>query len=169
MAVSARSYGTAAGVASYVGVYTSSGSFSTSTLPTLANVESWIDQVSALLNTALAARGFTVPLTQADAVLAAKSLVEQLVSDLAHAANSSGRFFSERFLERGVSHWAVIRTDISNWVQEYASGLEELGEDRGAPASTDIGFRSSDQGGDATSPIFQRKGFGNSFQDWDNG
>lgn len=167
MAVSSRSYGTAAGVAGYVGVYTASGSFTTGTLPTLANVEAWIDQVSALLNTALAKRGFTVPLTQADAVLAAKSLVEQLVSDLVQAANSSGRFFSERFLERGVSNWAVIRNDISNWVEEYASGLEELGESRGAPSATDIGFRSSDNAGDETSPIFQRKAFGNSFQDWD--
>jgi hypothetical protein len=91
MAVSVRSYGTAAGVAAYVGVFTASGVFSTATKPTLLQVESWIDQVSALLNTALAKRGFTVPITQADAVLAAKSLVEQLTSDLAQAANSSGR------------------------------------------------------------------------------
>lgn len=167
MSVSARSYGTAAGVAGYVGVYTSAGAFSTTTLPTLANVEAWIDQVSALLNTALAKRGFTVPLTQADAVLAAKSLVEQLVSDLVQAANSSGRFFSERFLERGVSNWSVIRNDISNWVEEYASGLEELGESRGSSSSTDIGFRGSDNSGDETAPIFQRKGFGNDFQNWD--
>ena len=167
MAVSSRSYGSANGVAGYVGVYTIAGSFSTATNPTLANVEAWIDQVSALLNTALAKRGFTVPLTQADAVLAAKSLVEQLVSDLAQAANSSGRFFSERFLERGVSNWAVIRNDISNWVEEYASGLEELGETRGSPSATDIGFRDSDAGGNATNPIFQRKGFGNDFQNWD--
>ena len=167
MAVSARSYGTAAGVAAYVGVYTIAGAFTTATQPTLANVEGWIDQVSALLNTALAKRGFNVPLTQADAVLAAKSLVEQLVSDLAQAANSSGRFFSERFLERGVSNWSVIRNDISNWVEEYASGLEELGETRGAPNATDIGFRNSDQAGDATAPIFQRKGFGNTFENWD--
>jgi hypothetical protein len=167
MAVSARSYGTASGVAGYVGVYTSAGSFSTTTLPTLAHVEAWIDQVSALLNTALAKRGFTVPLTQADAVLAAKSLVEQLVSDLAQAANSSGRFFSERFLERGVSNWSVIRNDISNWVEEYASGLEELGESRGSSSATDIGFRSSDNSGDEAAPIFQRKAFGNDFQNWD--
>lgn len=167
MPVSARSYGSAAGVASYVGVYTSAGSFSTATNPTLAHVESWIDQVSALLNTALAARGFTVPLTQPDVVLAAKSLVEQLVSDLAHAANSSGRFFSERFLERGVSHWYVIRQDISNWVEEYASGIEELGASRGAPTATEIGFRGTDNAGEATNPIFQRKGFGNRFENWD--
>jgi hypothetical protein len=168
MAVSARSYGTAAGVASYVGVYTVSGAFTTASNPTLANVESWIDQISALLNTALAKRGFTVPLTQADAVLAAKSLVEQLVSDLAHAANSSGRFFSERFLERGVSHWYAIRQDISNWVEEYAAGLEELGESRGAPTATEIGFRATDNSGQRTDPIFQRKGFGNRFDNWDS-
>lgn len=167
MAVSARSYGSAAGVAAYVGVYTKAGVFDTTTKPTLANVESWIDQVSALLNTALAKRGFSVPLTQADAKLAAASLVEQLVSDLAQAANSSGRFFSERFLERGVSNWAVIRSDISTWVEEYASGLEELGESRGTSSATTIGFRSSDNAGRETAPIFQRSQHGNRFDDWD--
>lgn len=168
MTVSTRSYGTAAGVAAYVGVFTAAGSFTTATKPTLANVEAWIDQVSALLNTALAKRGFTVPLTQADAVLGARSIVEQLVSDLAQAANSSGRFFSERNLERGVSNWNIVRNDISAWVEEYASGLEELGETRGAPEATDIGFRGSDAGGHATSPIFQRKQFGNDFTNWDS-
>jgi len=167
MAVSARSYGSASGVAGYVGVYTVSGAFSTATVPTLANVEAWIDQVSALLNTALAQRGFTVPLTQADAVLAAKSLVEQLVSDLAQAANSSGRFFSEGFLAKGVSNWAVIRSDISNWVETYASGFEELGVARGAPSATDIGFRDTDNSGAPTNPIFQRKAHGNEFTNWD--
>lgn len=168
MSVSARSYGTASGVAAYVGVYTSAGSFSTTTKPTLAQVESWIDQVSALLNTALAKRGFVVPMTQADAVLAAKSLVEQLVSDLAQAANSSGRFFSERNLDRGVSNWAIIRNDISNWVEEYAGGLEQLGASRGSAIATDIGYRSSDNGGNSTAPIFQRNAFGNTFKDWDS-
>ncbi len=167
MTVSARSYGTAAGVAAYVGVFTASGAFTTATKPTLAQVESWIDQVSALLNTALAKRGFTVPMTQADAVLGAKSLVEQLVSDLAQAANSSGRFFSEKNLERGVNNWNIIRNDISAWVEEYASGFEELGVSRGAPQATEIGFRGSDNGGQSTSPIFQRKQFGNEFTNWD--
>lgn len=167
MAVGTNSYGTAAGVAAYVGVYTVAGVFSTATKPTLANVESWIDQVSALLNTALAKRGFTIPMTQTTAVLSAASLVEQLVSDLAQAANSSGRFFSERFLERGVSNWAVIRNDISNWVEEYASGLEELGVSRGSPSATEIGFRSTDEGGNETTPIFQRKQHGNVFDNWD--
>lgn len=167
MAIGANSYGSVAGVAAYVGVYTIGGSFTTETKPTLANVESWIDQVSANLNTALAKRGFSVPLTQADAVLEAASLVEQLVSDLAQAANSSGRFFSERFLERGVSNWAVLRNDISNWVEEYASGLEELGAQRGSPTATEIGFRDTDNSGDEISPIFQRKQFGNVFDNWD--
>lgn len=165
--VTSRSYGTAAGVAAYVGVFTIAGSFTTATQPTLAQVEAWINQVSALLNTALAKRGFTVPLTQADAILGAVSLVEQLVSDLVQAANSSGRFFSEKNLERGVSNWNIIRNDIANWVEEYASGLEELGQSRGASESTTIGFRSTDAGGHATHPIFQRKQFGNDFTNWD--
>ena len=171
----ANSYGTAPGVAALTTVFTSSGSFVdsttgvTATLPTLTSVVSWIDEVSAIVNTALAAQGFTIPVSNATAVLSLQNLVQQYVSDLCHAANTSGRFFTERALERGVSAMTTIRREIYAWVEENASGLEALGAARGGETGGgDIGFRDTNEQGEATFPIFQRDSFGNSFTNADS-
>src|SRR5688500_7634561 len=112
MAVLASSYGTAAGVAGYVRVLTSgsavAGTFDTSTVPTLANVEAWVNQVSAIANAALADNRFDTPVTQADCVLMLVGLVEQSVADLCHASRSSGRFFSERALNSNLSAMGML-------------------------------------------------------------
>ena len=144
MPVGANSYGTAADVAALCRVYTNNGAFDTTTVPTLANVEGFIDQTSALVNTALAAQGFTVPIVQADAVLACKSMVVQICSDLAHASNSAGRFFSERALTGGLSIMATIRKDIADWVADNASGFTELGAARRVDSQNTIAVNDSD-------------------------
>jgi hypothetical protein len=164
-----NSYGSAAGVASLTKVFTNAGSFDTTTLPTLANVVSWIDEVSAIVNTALAAQGFTIPVSNATAILALQNLVQQYVSDLCHAANTSGRFFTERALERGVSAMTTIRKEIYAWVEDNASGLENLGAARaGKTGGGEIGFRDMNERGTKTFPIFQRDGFGNTFDNADS-
>lgn len=168
MTVGANSYGTAAGVAAFTNRWTASGSYTTSTRPTLAQVEAWIDQVSATLNVALAGAGFSIPVTNADAKLSLIAVVEAAVADLCHAANSSGRFFTDRALERGVSPIRTIRQEMSMWVEEQADGLEMLGATRTRNAMASILYRDSDESGDSTFPIFQRKGFSNSFTDWDS-
>lgn len=160
-------YGTAAGVASYCTVYTKNGAWDNTTRPTLLTVEGWLTQVSHMLDVALGAQGFVTPLTDTEAVSAATMIVEQLVSDLAKGANNTGRFFSENALKSGVSFWKVITTDINNWVEMYAPGLEELGAQRGDANVFNIAAREYDEAGDAVNPIFQRKGFGNTFQNWD--
>jgi hypothetical protein len=171
MTVGTNSYGTAAGVAQYVKRYAPNGSFSntpTASNPTLAAVEGWIDQISAQLNTALSAAGFKIPITQADAKLACQQVVEQLTADLAQAANSAGRFYSERALKSGLSPFKAIQGDILAWAESMAGGLEAMGAARTIAANEyAIGSRDSDSVGDPTAPIFQRKGFGNKFQDWD--
>ena len=161
-------YGTASGVAAYCGVYTLSGEFTDKTNPRLVTVENWLDQVSALMDTSLASQGFVVPLTETNAVNAATSIVEQLVSDLAKGANNTGRFFSENALKNGVSFWRIITRDIDDWVAQYAPGLEENGANRNSAEKNEFGFRDADESGETLFPIFQRKGFGNRFQDWDN-
>lgn len=160
-------YGTVAGVAAYCGVYTSNGTFSNTTNPTITTVENWLTQVSALLDTALAIHGFTNPLTETKAVNAATSIVEQLVSDVAKGANNTGRFFSENMIKSGVSFWRVITNDLNDWVEQYAPGLEENGAARGDSNQFSIGYRAQDEAGDDVHPIFQRKGFGNHFENWD--
>lgn len=168
MTVGARSYGTAADVAALTHAYINvSGAYDATTIPTLAQVEGWIDQVSGVMNTALAGQGFAVPVTQADAVLAIKSFVVEAVTDLAHAANSAGRYFTDAALQRGVSPMASIRKEILSWVESFAEGLESLGAARtGETGGGEVLFRANDEGGNEITPIFQRKGFGNSFDNW---
>jgi hypothetical protein len=130
MAPGANSYSTAASVAALSRRYTNAGTYDGTTNPTLTVVEGWIDSVSATLNAALAGAGFTIPVTQADAVLALAAVVAEAVSDLTHAANSAGRFFTERALERGVSPMRVVRQEMKDWVDENAAGLTALGAAR---------------------------------------
>jgi hypothetical protein len=155
-------------VAALTDAYTSSGAYTAATVPTLAQVEAWIDQVSGVINTALAGAGFTVPIAQADAVLAIKSFVIEAVVDLAHAANSSGRYFTDTALSRGMSPMGTIRKDILSWVESFADGLEGLGAVRtGDTEGGSVLFRDIDTAGDEITPIFQRKQFGNRFDNWD--
>lgn len=169
MTTGANSYGSAADVAALTNLYTITGAYTTATIPTLVQVEGWIDQVSAIMNTALAAQGFLIPVTQADAVLAIKSYVIEAVTDLAHAANSAGRYYTDAALQRGDSPMAGVRRAILSWVEMFASGLGALGASRAGETSTgDIGFRDTNNQGDATFPIFQRDAFGDKFTNWDN-
>jgi len=160
-------YGTVAGVAAYCGPYTNNGAFTNTTVPTIVTVENWITQLSAMLDTALAIQGFTNPLTETKGVNAATAIIEQLASDLVKGANNTGRFFSENALKSGVSFWRVITNDLNSWVEMYAPGLEENGAARGDANVFAIGYRETDNAGDSTNPIFQRKAFGESFQNWD--
>src|SRR5262245_64161004 len=69
MPLDSNSYGSVAGVAAYVKRLTNSSStFDGTTNPTLTEVEAFIDQTSDVLNGWLAAAGYVIPVTQADAV-----------------------------------------------------------------------------------------------------
>jgi hypothetical protein len=170
MAVGANSYGTAAQVAALTPRYTKAGEFKAdgTTNPTLATVEGWIDSASATINVCLAAAGFSIPVTQADAKAAVAQVVVEAVADLCHYANSSGRFYTERALERGVAPMKVLRQEMADWVEAQADGLELLGAARTRASTAGILFRDSDQRGNPTAPIFQRDGFANRFEDWDS-
>ncbi len=127
------SYGSASGVAGFARAWTDNGSFIDPTAlvngtnPTLAQVEEWLDQISTLVDLALGSEGFTIPVTQEDAIKALDMMVNALVSDMCHAANSSGRFFSERLLESGKSQMAIINADVLNWVVSHTDGLVAIG------------------------------------------
>lgn len=163
----ANSYGTAAQVAALTRRLTNNGAYDTTTNPTLATVESWIDQVSATLNVALAGAGFAVPVSQADAVSALSAVVTEAVADLALAANSAGRFFTDRALERGVAPMKVIRHEMSAWVEDQAAGLVGLGAVRTTPDAGQVAFRETNEAGNETFPLFQRDAYNPGFKDWD--
>ena len=141
-------YGSPEGVAAYArawtdgGVFTDPDVYGDGTNPTLIQVNTWLDAISVMVDLALGSEGFTIPVTQEDAVRAIDEIVNTLVADLVHAANSSGRFFTERLLETGKSQMAIIRSDINAWVVANTDGLVALG----IPHSINEG----DQGGFST-------------------
>jgi len=71
MTLAANSYGTVAEVEALTKhLLDGASSFDATTTPKLTEVEAIIDRVSGVLNTALAATGFSVPLSNATAILA---------------------------------------------------------------------------------------------------
>lgn len=122
-------YGSVNGVVAFSRVHTRNGAFVDAssgieaTNPSLSQVTEWLDQVSTMLDLALATEWFVVPITDASAKKALDAIVNSLVSDLVNAANSSGRFFTERVLEDGRNPMLLIRSDILSWVSANADGL----------------------------------------------
>jgi hypothetical protein len=169
------SYGTVEGVAALANTWTDAGvwldtdAYVTETNPSLTTVVRWIDQVSGMLNTALSGYGFVTPLTTTKSVLAADSVVEGIVGDLARYVNQKGRFFSDKFQANGVSVWRTIRDDLDLWVKEYAPGIEANGDARNQSNMYKVATRGFDEAGNEIFPIFQRNGFGNRFENWTKG
>lgn len=91
MAVDSYAYGTAADVAAYVQHATNNGSFDTTTAPTLAQVESFINQRSAMLNACLAVEGYAVPISAATAPQAYAILVHYVANGAAGDVELSQR------------------------------------------------------------------------------
>ena len=120
-------YGTEAGVAALAQRSTNSGAFDVTTNPTLSNVTSWLAQLTSMMNVALATGGFVTPVTDAAITPALDGFINAMAADLVHAANSTGRFFSERALENGVSPIRAVNADIRAWVEQNSDGLTALG------------------------------------------
>jgi hypothetical protein len=167
VSLAANSYGSAAGVASYVPRYANASlTFdNTVTRPRLSQVEAFLDQISSLVNAVLASNGFKIPITQADARLAITVFVEQEVAAIAEGINGSGRF-GPTTKTPGKSRFQIIMEDISAFVLEHADGFENLGAERTQPTGMEILTRGADAAGKESFPIFQREAFGNVFENW---
>ena len=106
MAVGANSYGTVARVQSRVGDLVDSQAFTTTTKPTLAQVEELIDDVASLMNAELRAAGYTVPVANSGDDVEAFAWLR--------AANSAGAAASGRALIRSpASHRAPCARAMS--------------------------------------------------------
>lgn len=169
-----NSYGSVDKVAALTGMWTRGGEFFDATVsvaatqPPLTDVETWIDQLSAILNIALAEEGFVIPVTQDDAVLAIEAMLMPLVADLVQYANQAGRFYTERALQSSTTPLQKITNEIAAWVNMSVGGLEALGASKNASPSGEFGFRDVDERGNETFPIFQRDSFGNKFDNADS-
>lgn len=174
MATLTNSYGTTASIASLVPRYAGSGSdFTTTTKPTLLQVESWIDKISSLLNVILADHGFAVPITQSDAILSCATFVEEEVAGIIEGINGSGRFGpvgasvnSQNRIPSG-GRFGLVTTDIQNFVHLNALGFERIGCVRSQAPTDQIAYRDADQQGMSVPPLFERKAFRDITKEWD--
>lgn len=110
------------------------------TNPSLTQVNTWLDNVSSMVDIALEGAGFITPVVLPAALAAINMLVDSIVADLCHAANSSGRFFTERIVERGLSPMVIVNQQIRNWVAEWKDGLTQMGVPRVAVSTASPSF-----------------------------
>lgn len=130
-------YGSVASVASAAKMWTNNGSFldadiygDGATRPTLTEVETWLEQLSSQMDIVLTNYGFVTPVTESTVLPALDGIISRLCSDLVNAANSSGRFFSEKAIERGLSAWMQAISDLDGWVKQNEEGLEGMGAEK---------------------------------------
>lgn len=119
-------YGTQEQVATMASTWTDDGVWGEYSNPTLLEVEEWLDQVSAEFNLALGSHFFVYPIdpaTSPNAYKTASRYVVNLVADLCNFKNSSGRFFTEKLVERGITPMAAIQKDLNSWIELNANGL----------------------------------------------
>lgn len=169
MAIGDNSYGTVAEVAALTLRYTHAGSYDATTRPTLTQVETFVDRVSAILNVLLAEAGFAIPVTQADAKLALDDFAVDQAAELCHAANGAGTYAPGSEVLRGRTPREAIIEAAAAFVSDHADGLEALGATRERHLTEGLACRTEDDGGDEIVPMFQREMMGNAIVDWDSG
>lgn len=132
MSIDANSYGSVAQVAALTPLYaTATGqTFSTATRPTLAQVETFIDQVSAQVNALLAREGFAIPVTQTDAARVLASFVTLEVASWVEYANGAGPFVVDGTQRRSSTPARMVLQDAETFIVANAVGLEAMGATR---------------------------------------
>lgn len=169
MAIGANSYGDTGEVAKMEPRYANSSFlFDGTTRPTLATVESFTDQVSSIINIMLAGNGFSIPVSQTDALGALDLFVNMEVSSIVEGINGSGKFGPSGKKGGNKGRWAVLYEDVAGFLKGFSNGLESLGVTRsGAATLSGLGFMETDNQGDAVFPVRTRQEFNNTFKEWD--
>lgn len=163
MSIGANSYGDTTSVAHLVPMHTDNTTklFTTSTRPTLARVESLIDQVSGMVNMFLAENGFTIPVAQADAVLSLSLFVNEEVAGLVEGINGSGRFGPTSKQPGG--RFGILYSDVQTFIESVANGFVALGVPRPRSITAGLGYRDTDEAGNDIFPLFTRTDYGFDF------
>lgn len=166
MAINANSYGTVSEVAALTRLYLAGETeFSSSTRPTLTDVETWIDRCSGLLNLALANCGFSTPVSQADAKFACDMWVVEKVAALVELSQPTAAFGEEP--NPRAAYFQTLGQNATQWVQENELGFKTLGvsvSDASSAALVSTGETVQSSRPDATNtgieqPFFTRRQF----------
>ena len=160
------SYGTATEVSQLRSRYTSSGSFTASTIPSSTAVTNFLARGSALIDVMLAREGFTVPVTATNVLLALDDLAVGYAVDLCDVANSAGRFYDESTTPG--NPLVIMQQELSDWFEKNAPGLERMGATRTKSVMSGLAFRTVDNSGDDSNiSIFPIESYGNKRKNWD--
>jgi hypothetical protein len=125
MAISANSYGSVAEIVALTRhVLAGSSTYTTSTRPTLAEVERFIDRVSGVLNSALAESGFSVPVSQSTAVLLCTDWVVTKVAQLVELTQPGFGFAEGMGSKKGAGS---LYNEACTFVTSNTLGLKRLG------------------------------------------
>lgn len=167
MTIGANSYGDTGIIAALTPRWAGAGGvFGVSTQPTLTQVEHFVDQVSAALNSILSKNGFTIPVTQTDCVLMLAAFVEQEVAAIVEGIHGSGRFGpTSKTVTK--SRWAVIMEDVEAFIEANTVGLVRMGAARPYSIAAEIAYRDTDNSGATVPPLFERKAFNRPQEEWD--
>lgn len=151
MTLAANSYGSVAEVLALTRhLMDGAATFDATTRPTLTEVEKFIDRVSAILNTYLAAEGFAIPVTQSDAALA---LADWTVARAVMWVELTQRGAGYSDIEAGrTGGFMGIHKDARKFVMDNAAGWERLGATRTYAASTGLAFTAMKTHAERTDP-----------------
>jgi hypothetical protein len=139
MTLTTNAYGTSAKVATMSRYKTTSGDFDTTTNPTKDSVEYFINMVSGLVNGYLKAKGFSVPLSNADNVFAVEGIVIPTVAALIDAeVRGTGRYAPNNKAIAARGQLSVLVEDIKAAIDMLADGFDEdeTRSDRGGRPSS---------------------------------
>ena len=170
MAIDVNSYSSVADVEALTRHISTDGGFDVNTTPTLLEVESIIDDCSALLNVAIAGFGFNVPVTQADAKRACDLWVRAEAVALVEGAQRATGFDGESNTNR--AEWFRAYFPMAKaWVEEQVDGWTGLGLTQSNPASDGLAFtgllkhseRSDPKNTTYEQPRFRRRQWGGRF------
>jgi hypothetical protein len=118
-------YGSLNEVAAFVPRYADqTGSFTLTTRPTVNQVTTWLTQVSGVLDAYLASKGWPVPVTDASLNAALDMFTSEEVAAMVEGANGSGRFGPTAPDQRQQSRFAIIRQDVTNFIDSLLIGNE---------------------------------------------
>ncbi len=166
MAIGANSYGDTAEIAALNQQFSNSfGKFDTTTKPTLATVESQVDQISALVNMMLEQLGFSIPVTEATVKLGLDFFVNQEVASIVEGINGSGRFGPTAKQSGSKGRFALMMDDVKEFLEATQFGIESLGVTRDDDIS--VQYSATDESGDAVVPLFQVEAYGYKRRNWD--
>lgn len=156
-------YGTSAGVSALTPRYANgSGDFAESDRPTKTQVETFLTQVSNLVDSIMSEVGFTTPVTDTEVVSILTFFVQDEVAAIVEGINGSGRF-GPTTKGPGKSRYEIIMSDIQSFVYEQAVGFERMGAER--TEQINILYRNTDEAGLTPTPLFGRTDFGETYKD----